>query len=31
MKLTSYLIFNGQAENVANFYADLLSGKDESD
>jgi len=27
MKLTSYLIFNGQAEEAANFYADLLGGK----
>jgi len=27
MKLTSHLIFNGQAEDAANFYADLLGGK----
>ena len=27
MKITSYLIFNGQAEEAANFYADLLGGK----
>ncbi len=27
MKLTSYLIFNGQAEEAANFYADVLGGK----
>jgi len=27
MKLTSYLIFNGQAEDAAHFYADLLGGK----
>ena len=27
MKITSYLIFNGQAEDAANFYADLLEGK----
>ena len=27
MKLTSYLIFNGQAEEAANFYADLLGGE----
>ena len=30
MKLTSYLIFNGLAENAANFYADLLGGKIEN-
>jgi len=30
MKLTSYLIFNGQAEEAANFYADMLGGKIES-
>jgi Uncharacterized protein conserved in bacteria len=30
MTLTSYLIFNGQAEDAANFYADLLSGKIEN-
>ena len=30
MKLTSYLIFNGQAEDAANFYADLLGGKIEN-
>ncbi len=27
MKITSYLIFNGQAEEAAKFYADLLGGK----
>lgn len=27
MKLTSYLIFNGQAEEAANFYADVLGGQ----
>ena len=27
MKLTPYLIFNGQAEEAANFYADVLGGK----
>lgn len=27
MKLTSYLIFNGQAEEAANFYAEVLGGK----
>ena len=27
MKLTSYLVFNGQAEEAANFYADVLGGK----
>lgn len=27
MKLTSYLIFNGQAEEAANFYANVLNGK----
>lgn len=27
MKLTSYLIFNGQAEEAANFYANVLGGK----
>lgn len=30
MKLTSYLIFNGQAEEAAHFYADLLGGKIEN-
>ncbi len=30
MKLTSYLIFNGQAEEAANFYADVLRGKIEN-
>ena len=30
MKLTSYLIFNGQAEEAANFYADMLGGKIEN-
>lgn len=30
MKLTSYLIFNGQAEEAANFYADVLGGKIEN-
>ena len=30
MKITSYLIFNGQAEEAANFYADLLGGKIEN-
>ena len=30
MKLTSYLIFNGQAEKAANFYADVLGGKIEN-
>ena len=30
MKLTSYLIFNGQAEDAANFYAELLGGKIEN-
>ena len=27
MKLTSYLVFNSQAEEAANFYADVLGGK----
>lgn len=27
MKLTPYLIFNGQAEEAANYYADILGGK----
>ena len=27
MKLTSYLIFNGQAEEAANLYANILGGK----
>lgn len=30
MKITSYLIFNGQAEEAANFYADILGGKIEN-
>jgi len=30
MKLTSYLIFNGQAEEAANFYANVLNGKVEN-
>ena len=30
MNLTSYLIFNGQAEEAANFYADMLGGKIEN-
>ena len=30
MTLTSYLIFNGQAEEAANYYADLLGGKIEN-
>lgn len=30
MKLTSYLIFNGQAEEAANFYAEVLGGKIEN-
>jgi len=30
MKLTSYLIFNGQAEEAANFYASVLNGKVEN-
>lgn len=30
MKLTSYLIFNGEAEEAAHFYADLLDGKIEN-
>lgn len=30
MTLTSYLIFNGLAEEAANFYADLLGGKIEN-
>ena len=30
MNLTSYLIFNGQAEEAANFYANVLGGKIES-
>lgn len=24
MKLTSYLVFNGQAEEAANFYAEVI-------
>ncbi len=27
MNITSYLIFNGQAEEAANFYANMLGGK----
>lgn len=30
MKLTSYLVFNGQAEEAAHFYADALGGKIEN-
>ena len=30
MKITSYLIFNGQAEEAAGFYADALGGKIEN-
>ena len=30
MKLTSYLIINGQAEEAANFYANVLGGKVEN-
>ncbi len=30
MKLTSYLIFNGQAEEAASFYAGVLGGKIEN-
>ncbi len=30
MKQTSYLIFNGQAEEAANFYAEVLGGKVEN-
>lgn len=30
MNITSYLIFSGQAEEAANFYADLLGGKVEN-
>ncbi len=30
MKLTSYLIFNGQAEEAAHFYAGILGGKVEN-
>jgi len=30
MKLTSYLIFNGQAEEAANFYSNVLGGKIEN-
>lgn len=30
MNLTSYLIFNGQAEDAANFYANVLNGKIEN-
>lgn len=27
MKTTSYLVFNGQAEQTAGFYAEALGGK----
>ncbi len=27
MKITSYLVFNGQAEEAANFYAGVLGGR----
>ncbi len=30
MRLTSYFIFNGQAEEAANFYAGVLGGKIEN-
>lgn len=30
MNLTSYLVFNGQAEEAANFYAEALGGKIEN-
>ena len=30
MKLTSYLIFNGEAEEAANFYANALGGQIEN-
>lgn len=30
MNLTSYLVFNGRAEEAANFYADALDGKVEN-
>lgn len=30
MKITSYLVFNGQAEQAAGFYADALGGKVEN-
>lgn len=30
MKLTSYLVFNGEAEEAANFYAHVLNGKVEN-
>lgn len=30
MKLTSYLIFNGVAEEAANYYTDVLNGKIEN-
>lgn len=30
MNITSYLVFNGEAEQAANFYADLLGGKIEN-
>ena len=30
MKITSYLVFNGQAEEAAGFYADVLGGRIEN-
>lgn len=30
MKLTSYLVFNGEAEEAAHFYANVLGGKIEN-
>ena len=30
MNITSYLVFNGQADEAANFYADALGGKVEN-
>ncbi len=30
MKITSYLVFNGDAEEAANFYADALGGEIEN-
>jgi PhnB protein len=30
MKLTPYLVFNGQAEEALNFYADIFNGKVEN-
>lgn len=30
MKITSYLVFNGHAEEAADFYADALNGKIEN-